>query len=58
MSAPKRLIDSKALVSIKLFTLNSIIVMEKWDKNPKIGIKSKNYLKSITLREFEILDID
>ena len=52
MSAPKRLTDSK-LESIKTITIIGI-----QDKNTKSSIKSKNCLKSKTLRELENLEID
>ena len=48
----------KSLVSIKHFTLNTITIMGIQDKNMKNSIKSKNYRKSKTLREFEKLYID
>ena len=48
----------KSLVSIKLFTWNIITIMGTQDKNTKNSIKSKNYHKSKTLKEFEKLYID
>ena len=45
----------KSLVSIKLFTWNIITIMGMQDRNTKNSIKSKNYHKSKTLREFEKL---
>ena len=56
MSDPKRLIDSKAWCPLS-FTLE--IVSPEWEyKTETQSIKSKNYLKSKTLRELEKLDID
>ena len=48
----------KCVVSIKLFTWNTITIMGVQDKNTKSGIKSKTYLKGKILRELEKLDID
>ena len=48
----------KSLVSIKLFTWNTVTIMGVQDKNTKNSIKSKNYPKSKTLREFKKLYID
>ena len=48
----------KSLVSIKRFTSNIITIMGIQDKNTKNSIKSKNYHKSKTLREFEELYIE
>ena len=48
----------KSLVCISFFTGNAITIMRIQDKNTKTSIKSKNYLKSKTLKELEILDID
>ena len=58
MSAPKWLIDSQSLASIKLLTGNAVTIMGIQDKNKKNSIKSKNYPKSKTPRELEKLDID
>ena len=48
----------KSLVSIKLFTGNTFTIMKIQDKNMRNSIKSKNHLKSKTMRELEKLDID
>ena len=48
----------KSMVSIKLFTWNTITIKGIEDKNTKNSINSKNYPKSRTLRELEKLDID
>ena len=47
----------KSLVSIRLFTRNIITIMGIQDKNTKNSIKSKNYHKSKTLKEFENLTL-
>ena len=57
MSAPKRLVDSKAWCPLSfLLEINNITTMRIQDKNMKNSIKSKNCRKSKTLRELETLD--
>ena len=57
VSAPERLIDSKTWCPLS-FYLTTVPIMGIQDKNMKNSIKSKNYLKSKTMRELEELDID
>ena len=47
-----------SLVSIKLFIRTTIAIMRIQDKNTNNSVKSKNYPKSKTLKEFEKFDID
>ena len=57
MRTPKRLIDLKAWCPLS-FLLEIVSPWWEYKKNTKNSIKSKNYLKSKTLREPENLDID
>ena len=57
MSAPKRLMDSKAWCLLS-FLLEYYPQNENTRQNTKNSIKTKNYLKCKTLIELEKLDVD
>ena len=58
MSAPNRLIDSKAWCPLSFLLEIVSTIMGIQDKNMKNSIKLNNYLKSKTMSKLKKLDID